>query len=410
MTPDGKKVAVVLSGGGANGAYEVGVLKALMSGRSAVTDYRRLEPDIITGTSIGALNAAFLVSQWDQYGTAAVGNLERLWMERLAGNVRTNGVYRLRGNPLELLSPSSYLPNPLPFFQRFLADSGFLAWQGLQRAVYFLTSDRNSSLEGRLIDLVDISIFISLEPLEQTLRLIDYPAIQRSSRWLKVAATNWATGELRVFWNHDMTETFGPIALRASAAVPGIFPPAEYGSQPYVDGSVLLNTPISLAIHAGAEILHVVYLDPEVSNIPLDRLPQTFNTMQRMFQIGWASAYNDDIGDAARINRSLAALERARTELRPDPRQEELLLDVAQVRPPADRPPFRPLEIRRYHPNDPLVGDVSLLNFDRDRIANLIERGFQDAVHHDPVQSKDVFPDVEQEIPVRRPYPRRVIS
>jgi predicted acylesterase/phospholipase RssA len=42
--------AVVLSGGGAHGAYEVGVLKALMSGASWTTDNVPLDPNIITGT------------------------------------------------------------------------------------------------------------------------------------------------------------------------------------------------------------------------------------------------------------------------------------------------------------------------------------------------------------------------
>jgi len=396
-TGDGRKVAVVLSGGGANGTYEVGVLKALMSGRSHVTNHQPLVPDIVTGTSIGALNAAFLVSQWDQYGAASVANLERFWLDRLAGGVRSNGVFRLRGNPLDLLDPSSYIPNPLRPFQQFLVDSGILAWESLQRAVHFATT--TGPLERRLVDTLDLGAMISLEPLERNLQAIDYQAIRRSTLWLKIAATNWATGELRSFWNHDMTDAFGPIAVRASAAVPGIFPPAEFGSQLFVDGSILLNTPLSLAIHAGAEILHVVYLDPKVSNIPLSRMPQAFSTFQRVFQIGWAARYNDDIGDAGRINRSLAALERARATLKLDAQGADLLLDVAQVRPPADRAPFRPLEIHCYHPRDPLAGDMSFLNFDRDRLETLIERGFEDAINHDPKDSQDIFPDPAQAAP-----------
>lgn len=410
MTADSRKVAVVLSGGGANGAYEVGVLKALISGRSHVTGHQPLAPDIITGTSIGAFNAAFLVSQWDAYGPAAIGNLEQLWLDRLAGGVRSNGVFRLRGNPLDLLDPRDYLPNPLRPFQQLFLDGGFLAWEGLQRAVSFFTDAQGEPIERRLLGLLDISAFISLEPFERLLKEMDYRAIQRSRLWLKVAATNWATGQLRVFWNHDMTESFGPIALRASAAVPGIFPPAEYGSQPMVDGSVLLNTPLSLAIHAGAEVLHVIYLDPDVSNIPLSRVPQTYTTLQRVFQIGWAAAYNRDIEAAARINRSLAALERARATLPANVPGDALLQDVAQVRTTPDRAPFRPLEIHRYHPHDPLSGDASFLNFDRDRIEALIERGFQDAVYHDDIEAKDIFPEVEGEGSARSAFPWRAIS
>ena len=408
--PDGRKVAVVLSGGGANGAYEVGVLKALMSGKSPVNGYRPLVPDIVTGTSIGALNAALLVSQWDEYGPAAINNLERFWLDRLAGGVRSNGMFRVRGNPLELLDPASYFPNPLRTFQRLVADGGYLTWEGLQRAVAFATTDPCGSPERRLLDQLDISVFISMEPFERTLREIDYRAIQRSTLWLKIATTNWATGELRVFWNHDMTEGFGPFALKASASVPGIFPPVAYGAQTFVDGSILMNTPLSLGIHAGAEILHVIYLDPEVANIPLARGAQAYSSIFRIFQIAWATAYNDDIGDAARINRSLRALEQLRARLPLDAEADDLLQEVAQVKAPPGRAPFRPLTVHRYHPRDPLPGDVSFLNFDRDRIEELIERGFQDAIYHDCEESQDVFPDADEEVPSGKLDSRHGIS
>ena len=75
--------AVILSGGGANGAYEVGVLKALFMGQSAATLHTPLEPDIFTGTSVGAFNAAFLVSCWHKYGLASVANLENVWLSGL---------------------------------------------------------------------------------------------------------------------------------------------------------------------------------------------------------------------------------------------------------------------------------------------------------------------------------------
>lgn len=411
--PDGQRVAVVLSGGGANGAYEVGVLKALVSGKSHVTGYQPLDPDIITGTSIGALNAAFLVSQWDEYGPAtSVGHLERFWLEEMAGGVRNNGVFRLRGNPLELLDPDGYLPNPFSPFLRLLADGGFLAWETLQRAVDIFREPRaGSALERRLVQLVDVSLLVDLSPLERTLQKIDYRAIQRSRKWLKIAATNWATGELRVFWNHDMTDDFGPLALRASAAVPGIFPPAVLGTQPFVDGSVLLNTPLSLAIHAGADVLHVIYLDPDVSSIPLTRAPQSYSTMQRMFQIAWAAAYNADIAAAARINRTLAALEVARKKLALDDAMVGLLQDIAQVKRPDGGPPLRTLTIHRFHPRDPLTGELSFLNFDPDRIERLIERGYRDAMYHDDEESKDVVPILEEaENLSKRFNPRRVIS
>src|SRR5437868_3503224 len=73
--------AIVLSGGGATGAYEVGVLKALLGGASPATNFSPLRPDIISGTSIGAFNAAALVSRSWESCLAAVTHLEQVWKD-----------------------------------------------------------------------------------------------------------------------------------------------------------------------------------------------------------------------------------------------------------------------------------------------------------------------------------------
>lgn len=76
--------ALVLSGGGANGAYDVGVVKALVEGQSPATGRRRLEPSAIAATSIGTFNAAVLLSNlaggWPEAGSA----LHRVWSDRIA--------------------------------------------------------------------------------------------------------------------------------------------------------------------------------------------------------------------------------------------------------------------------------------------------------------------------------------
>ena len=84
----GGKQAVILSGGGATGAYEVGVMKALFSGLSPATDYQPVIPDIFTGTSVGSYNAAFLVAQWARYGPAAIDNLEQVWLNQVSDNAQ----------------------------------------------------------------------------------------------------------------------------------------------------------------------------------------------------------------------------------------------------------------------------------------------------------------------------------
>ncbi len=105
---NGCKQAVILSGGGASGAYEVGVLKGLFAGDSPATNYTPLMPDIFTGTSIGAYNASLLVAEITNEGFAAIDRLEDIWLNVLPQDDSTghNFVARYRGDPFEYLSPN----------------------------------------------------------------------------------------------------------------------------------------------------------------------------------------------------------------------------------------------------------------------------------------------------------------
>src|ERR1044071_8658711 len=106
--------AVVLSGGGAYGAYEVGVMRALCNGDAAFNGYRALDPRIFTGTSVGAFNAAAMAMCGPEHSADAVDQLTRFWLEDVADNDRNcgNGVFRFRGNPLRLLDPNC-VSNPV---------------------------------------------------------------------------------------------------------------------------------------------------------------------------------------------------------------------------------------------------------------------------------------------------------
>lgn len=397
----GGRTAVVLSGGGANGAYEVGVLKALLVGRSPSTGCTPLVPDIFTGTSIGSFNAAFLAGQWDTYGAAAAGNLESVWLDCLAETaVRPNGAYRLRGDPFELFEPSRYLSNPLHPLLQFAEDGAVVAWDGLQRAVNFVTQ-RDANLRQRIAELLNFTTFVSTEPWAETIRgAIRFESIRSSSRKLRVTTTNWTTGALEIYQNLDMTNRLGTPILMASSAIPGIFPPVLIGAEPHVDGGVLMNTPLKLATDAGADVLHVIYLDPQVRAIPFGALQSTLATIYRQQAIAWAKTVNDDIGDAAVINRSIEifqAIEQGRSL-----GNEEVELLARSVNKVLSRAQkllrYRPLTIHRYHPRDDLSGGaLGVLNLDRGHVQELIERGFSDAVLHDCQASGCVLPTVRDE-------------
>src|SRR5262245_13515724 len=95
------QTAVVLSGGGAYGAFAVGVMKVLFAGRSPATSYQPLVANIFTGTSVGAFNAAVITGS---HGDSLLANamlLENIWMERIVEQPGQcgNGVFRFIGDP-----------------------------------------------------------------------------------------------------------------------------------------------------------------------------------------------------------------------------------------------------------------------------------------------------------------------
>jgi predicted acylesterase/phospholipase RssA len=385
------KQAVVLSGGGANGAYEVGVLKALCSGLSPVTGGQPLAPDIFTGTSVGSYNAAFLVSQWETYGSSAIANLEQVWLDKLSDSPHKsgNGVFRFRANPLEFINPLSFIPNLLQPFSQFANDSAFLAWQGLQRAVRLATR-QEAPLFQRVTGLFDFSLFVSRQPLVQTLHeTIRFADLRRAQKVLKIPVTNWGTGQVEIFSNSDMTDQFGPLIISASSAIPGFFLPTELGSQPCVDGAVLLNTPMKPAIDAEADILHVIYLDPVIRNIPFAATSNTLDTLSRMQAVGLAKGLQNDIALAKSINQQLAftkltleALDILKQRASDANLFEGIPLGEIECYFRQYHEHYREVTIHLYHPYDDLGGGLGILNFDRHRIQQLIERGFDDAVDH----------------------------
>jgi predicted acylesterase/phospholipase RssA len=391
--------ALVLSGGGATGAYAVGIVKALLAGKSPATGYVPFVPVSCAGTSIGSLNAAYLVSHLDSEGPLAAAGLESLWLERLAATgrfARGNGAYRFRLDPLVFLDPTSYLSRPFGLLSDAVRDTAFLSWDLLQRLVHVVT-EREEDLQQRVAELFNLPSFISAEPLLQIIgEEIDFATIRRSPIKLRIPATNWTTGELKFFTNPEMTDKIGPLAILGSSAIPGLLPPVFIGAEPHVDGGVLMNTPLRLVTHH-ADYLHVVYLDPEVRKIPLHVLDSTLGSAYRQEVIAWAQVVNDDIGDAKAINQALVLKDRLARGESPAPFDPDLLprgllklLDELEGR----HPPYRKLTVHRYHPQDDLTGGpIGLLRFEREHVQELIDRGFADACGHDCEVSQCLLPE-----------------
>jgi NTE family protein len=183
-------VAFVLSGGGSLGAIQVGMLQALFE--------EGIRPDLLVGTSAGAVNAAWMAQCPDCDG---VKELADIW-----SGLRRNHIFPL---------------NP---------------WAGAR------------GLLGRT------NHFISNAGLRALLeRHIHYERLEDAAIPIHVVATDLKNG-------HAVVLSSGPTvpALLASCAIPGVFPPVTVGSRELVDGGVADLTPIAAAIEQGATQVYVL--------------------------------------------------------------------------------------------------------------------------------------------------------
>lgn len=186
-----KRTAFVLSGGASLGAVQAGMLRALYE--------REISPDLIVGTSVGAINGAFIASRPTTVETAQ--ELAAIWRD----------VGRWDVFPV----------TPLTGFFGFIGVRDHLvADRGLRNLV-------RDNLE--IEDINDAAI-----PLH-------------------VVTTDLLSGRERRLSQGDAVR-----AVMASAAIPGIFPPVELDSRLLVDGGVANNAPISDAIELGADRIYVL--------------------------------------------------------------------------------------------------------------------------------------------------------
>jgi predicted acylesterase/phospholipase RssA len=413
------KHAVVMSGGGAKGAYEIGVLKALLPGYAKnVSDGAEIHPVVYAGTSVGSYNAAYMVSRPGHSPLTTVTELESVWRNRIAGSAtRPNGVLRFRANPFDMVAVDRLMVDPFAPFRYAIEDGAFFISDAVSRAGLFFKS--KESLADRLIDLVDLGVLVSTERFADLVReTIDLDKIRANAeRVLLVAATNWEEGVVVLFGNREATagvadhtsldDKIGHLAIRASAAIPGVFPPVEIFNRKHVDGGLMLNTPLEPALRGlraiapeDEHVLHVIYLDPNLKDIPLGAGNSTMETVNRLFALSFASQVNRDCRHALAVNNVLESESladaggpagtghQARSHLR------ESLKMKGERR-------YRPLTIHRYSPRTLLGGVLGLLAFDTDNVDRLIEQGFQDAVTHDCAASGCIFPKKEHAVRVK---------
>ncbi len=184
-------IAFVLSGGASLGAIQVGMLRALYE--------RNIAPELIVGTSAGAVNGAFIASRPPVPATAE--ELAQVWE-----SLRTLKVFP---------------PNPL---------TAVLAL--LDQRDHFVSND---------------GVRKQLSKYEQFKLIEDAPIS------LHVIATDVLTGAERRISSGD-----AKAAVLASAAIPGVYPAIEFEGEYLIDGGVCDNTPISAAAELGATVIYVL--------------------------------------------------------------------------------------------------------------------------------------------------------
>jgi len=207
-----KKIAYVFQGGGALGAYQVGVIQALQ-------EYG-YSPDMVSGISIGAINAAILV-----------GNSKE---ERL--------------KKLHLFWDKIATPLPLDPFSNPRYGEGLYSYIGAIAATFW---GQSGFFTPRLMPpwllrdkKPDELSFYDLNPLRETLEeLIDFDRINAKEESLYLGTVCLHTGHLTYFNNIDYK--IGPEHIMASAALPPAFPAVKIGDRYFWDGALYSNSPLS---------------------------------------------------------------------------------------------------------------------------------------------------------------------
>jgi NTE family protein len=278
------RTALVLSGGGARGAYGMGVLAELLP----ELERRGEAPSILVGTSVGAFNAAFLAANAHRPAADAVADGIRWWTE-----LRWTDALAPIGQPS--------------------GDAG------LRRMLGQLLGVRRPRVHA----LVDPS------PLERTLaRLVDFSQVERNVAGgalgtVAVATTSALTGRTVVFHaggespprdgvrQIDYVATpLGHPHVRASGAIPGMFPAVHVDAPAnargwYFDGGTRLNTPIKPALELGADRVLVVGLNsirPGPEDLAGPRRPDVYEGSALVMQVLLIDRLVDDVRDLAAEN------------------------------------------------------------------------------------------------------------
>lgn len=371
--------AVVFSGNGYNAAYEAGVLKAILHGVSPSTRGEKIQPDIYAGTSVGAYNAAFMVSRSEHGDIAAVEKLERSWNARVTP--------RFRANPFDYMDPRFYLQDPVTPWVNLGRDVLCLSRDLARRAGDLAASfDPTRPLDAFRKQIIDYEwdILADMAPTSALVyNNIALDHLRQSPKRLRITAADWKKGTTRTFENEDFTEEAGHQIITAAMAIPGIIPRQRVELEEFVDGAMLVEHPLQPAIDArnresgGRLTLHVIYLDPEFEQGPLMDMRGSVAIVYRLFMLAFSRSVNADIERIERINRGLKFLDLLQ-DVDPDSEVMKLWRRLNQETRGAAE-----VEVHRYRSARHLSSISEIfIRMTEEKLQRLFEMGYTDARQH----------------------------
>jgi NTE family protein len=366
LSPDLGEIALVMGGGGARGAYQVGLLRHL------ARRYPNLRLPILTGVSAGAVNVAHLAQHTGTFA-ASVTSLERLWRS---------------------LSPE----------QVFRVDAPTLLANFLRWGMRLATSGTVAETQTRgLVDTSPLRSYLTraLGPQDGVLTGIEQNIARGSLRAVALSTTDYGTGQSIVWMQGRNIEEWERPKRRAistrltvdhvmgSSALPFFFPAVKLADSWHGDGGIRLTAPLSPALHLGAHKILAISTRYDRSqaeaNVPLIRgYPPPAQVLSILYNAIFLDLIDQDVLRLERMNfvlRKLPPAERSGMRvvnilvLRPSRDLGKLSSEYESLLPKPFRFLTRGLGTRQTASPDIL----SLLMFQADYLGRLIELGEADA-------------------------------
>jgi NTE family protein len=287
MHPVGPMTALVVSGGGARAAYEVGVLKAL---RELMPDPRRNPFPLLCGVSGGALNATSLAIAAEDFG-AGVDALESFWSELHAGDI-------YRADPLGV------------------AVSGG-RWLGALSLGWLLATGPRALFDNRPLDdlLTKRLDFVRLE----------HAIANHAIHALSITCSGYTSGQCvsffqgradlepwqRMQWGGAHV-SLGVQHIMASMAVPFLFPAVKLHREYFGDGVMRELVPLSPAIRLGADRILVISTGrmtvPDGERLPGDHYPGLAETAGHVLSGIYIDSLSADLERMDQVNRLVSLI------------------------------------------------------------------------------------------------------